>query len=217
MNIRGYLAAWLRVAAQYLYRTLRLMNGFMTVWCGDGNQTAEIHTGPANCWSTVDLDSASNPDRNIRPVFFLLSLDHRWSIVQSMRGTTEGGECLVWIFFASCFLLIETVFSTHQRRFAVSERWEIRSGVKRAGVISWSWARLYCISTRLDRSPLANICPRWKPSPCTCKKQVACELNGWHWRFNTQSLIENRKQSSSILIGRGTQKTHQMKVPYMMK
>ena len=149
-------------------------------------------------------------------LFFLLSLDHRWSIVQSMGRTTEGGECLVWIFFASCFLLVETIFSAHQRRFAVSEG--EKSGLGSNEQVSYrSWARLYCISTRLDRSPLANICPRWKPSPCTCKKLVACELNGWHWRFNTQSLIENRMQSSSILIGRGTQKTHQMKVPYMMK
>ena len=96
-------------------------------------------------------------------------------------------------------------------------RWETRSGVKRAGVISRSWARLYCMNTRLDRSPLAITCSRWKPSPCTCKKQVACELNGWHWRLNTQSLVENKMQSSNILIGGGTQKTHQMKGPFMMK
>ena len=51
----------------------------------------------------------------------LLSLDPHLSIVQSMRGTREGGDCLVWIVFVSFFLRVETVFSANQRRFAVSE------------------------------------------------------------------------------------------------
>jgi len=48
MDISGYLTAWLRVEAQYLYRPLRLMSGFMTVLCGDGDQIAEIHTRLTN-------------------------------------------------------------------------------------------------------------------------------------------------------------------------
>ena len=51
-------------APQYLYRTFRLMSGFMNVLCSDGNQVAEIHTGQANGWSTVDMAS------NIRLTIF---------------------------------------------------------------------------------------------------------------------------------------------------
>ena len=47
---------------------LRLISGFMTVLCGDGNQVAEIHTGLTNGWSMADM--AGNPDRNIRPTIF---------------------------------------------------------------------------------------------------------------------------------------------------
>ena len=68
MNISGDLATRTRVEAQYLYTTLRLMNGFMNVLCGDGNQIAQIYTGLANSWSMVDM--ASNPDRNITPAIF---------------------------------------------------------------------------------------------------------------------------------------------------
>ena len=68
MNISGDLATRMRVEAQYLYTTLRLMNGFMNVLCGDGNQIAQIHTGLTNGWSMVDM--ASNPDRNITPTIF---------------------------------------------------------------------------------------------------------------------------------------------------
>ena len=51
-------------APQYLYRTFRLMSGFMNVLCSDGNQVAEIHTGQANGWSTVAMAS------NIRLTIF---------------------------------------------------------------------------------------------------------------------------------------------------
>ena len=190
------------------------MNGFMNVLCGDGNQIAQIHTGLTNGWSMVDM--ASNPDRNIRPVFFTES----WSslIDRSVNERDDGRRWMPCLNFL-CFLL-----PPHRDRFldtstpiCSERRWEIRYVVKPPSVISKSLARLYSMSTHLDRSPFANTCPRWKLSLCTCKEQVTCELNGWRWRFNTQNVVENRRQSSSILIWRGTQKTHQMEVPYMMK
>ena len=62
MNISGDLATRMRVEAQYLYTTLRLMNGFINVLCGDGNQIAQINTGLPKGWSMVDM--AGNQDRN---------------------------------------------------------------------------------------------------------------------------------------------------------
>ena len=68
MNISGDLATRMRVEAQYLYTTLRLMNGFVNVLCGDGNQIAQIHTGLPIGWSMVDM--AGNQDRNTTPTIF---------------------------------------------------------------------------------------------------------------------------------------------------
>ena len=68
MNISGDLATRKRVEAQYLYTTLRLMNGFMNVLCGDGNQVAQIHTGLPTGWSMVDM--AGNQDINTTPTIF---------------------------------------------------------------------------------------------------------------------------------------------------
>ena len=148
------------------------MSGLMTVLCGDGNQVAEIHIGLTNGWSMVDM--AGNPDKNIRPTKSWSSLINR-----SVNERDEGGR---WLLCLDCFCFLlpprRDRFLGKSTPICSERRWETRSGVKWAGVISRSWARLYCMNTHLDRSPLANTCPRWKPSPCTCKKQVACELNG---------------------------------------
>ena len=182
--------------------------------CSYGDQIVEIHAGLANGCSTMDV--ISNADRNSKSTLCKwVLIIAEWSFNQ-WEG--HGWEVLIQV---GLFL-----FPSPPRRdrflgkstpICIKRRWEIRSGVRRVGVILKSWARLYCRSTRLHRSPSANSCTCWKPCSCTCEKQVAGELNGWHWHSKTERLAEKRMHRSSILTGKGARRRHQIKVPYIMK
>ena len=58
----------IRVYDQIMALSGCLVSGFPIVLCGDRHQIAEIDAGLATGRSTVV--TSSNPDRNIRPVFF---------------------------------------------------------------------------------------------------------------------------------------------------
>ena len=141
----------------------------------------------------------------------LLSADKSRSplIDRSINERDTGGRCSFGL-NCFCFLLppCQDRFLGKSTPIYIERRWEIRSRVKHAVVILKSWVQLYCRSTRLHCSPSANSCPRWKPCSCTCEKQVAGELNGWHLHSKTKHLAEKRMQRSSILTGRGAQRRH---------
>ena len=90
----------------------------------------------------------------------LLSADKSWSslVDRSVNERDTGGRCSFrWDCF--CFLLppCQDRFLGKSTPIYIERRWEIRSRVKRAGVILKSWVRLYCRSTWFHRSPSAKL------------------------------------------------------------
>ena len=93
----------------------------------------------------------------------LLSSTKSWSSLIN-RSVNESDERWVRLTCLNCFCFLlpprRDRLLGKSTPICSERRWETRSGVKRAGVISRCWARLYCMNTRLGRSPLANTCPR---------------------------------------------------------
>ena len=174
MNIRGYLAAWLRSDHEY-----QRVSGGMTAirsWISEGiwQHDCELqHSTFTELWdwwvdswlSGVVMEIRLlkfTPDRRTAGVRLtwtvlvirtglsdLLFFTKSWSslIDRSVNERDDGRRWMPCLNFL-CFLLPprRDRFLGTSTPICSERRWEIRSGVKRAGVtvISWSWARLYC-------------------------------------------------------------------------